>query len=885
VIIFILYNMQYWQVSSLHIHPFHGAVNQKYKARLALLMFHCGPDNIRKIALVFEGNKTRIRTFTFQDDIEQVVNFQDNTKKFFTNVDNSLANYRHLEWGVQRVQSLLKLFPISNPIRHHHSYQQPAEGIDTNIISPEPKINSSVSSYTYRSSCSFNDINVIAKILVGLHHDADEECSVTSLGRNQSLGDHNITAGDDEIKRNEDAKKKAKNISRPLSDDEHNRVQQALYGPGPLEEKLATSVTDFVLRESIHTLRPTVWLNDEVIHYYFSMLAKRDEALTAANPVRKRSHFFMSYFFTKLFDEGASNEYTYENVKEWSKKVPGNDIFALDKILFPCNVLKIHWTCVVIFMQEKRIQFYDSMRGDGYHYSEGLLRYLKDEWAAMKGGELPDADKWSIVGAKTGVPRQTNGYDCGVFTCMFADFLSINRPLSFDQTHMDQCRHHILLSILDDEVVIDRACEHAGEADGALDASPSDTPGYVVIDRACELAGEADGALDASPSDTPGYVVIDRACELAGEADGALDASPSDTAVTDDAQLISDGSEDGDSDNGDFDDDVYIGSDHEGAGYIGNDHEDADYLSDIDSSDVTESRSINIPDLDSDPYWERGNNSSSLMQPNNSPPSEQRDDHDANQDAPSEHRDDHDANQDDPIVCMLRETYGKCYDIAASITFISCPDPPEASQIFATHEDFIKYFEDKSDLMIALMCAYYKGPEVNNRQELKACLRNRDDLFPLVCHGNAYRKQHCPFEDFIKTFNRHDFQFTHCQDCPYGFKIHPTPNLKMVNQEAQNMVNAIKGVTGVKCVGGIIDSYEKDFRKTFKYWNDDFVRMIQSKVSDPRQYIRAHFKQSWDKQVRYIMIVLHFVAGEQPTALTGLSFCNDRRMEDKQMPH
>ena len=161
--------------------------------------------------------------------------------------------------------------------------------------------------------------------------------------------------------------------------------------------------------------------------------------------------------------------------------------------------------------------------------------------------------------------------------------------------------------------------------------------------------------------------------------------------------------------------------------------------------------------------------------------------------------------------------------------------------------------------MIALMCAYYKGPEVNNRQKLKACLRNRDDLFPLVCHGNAYRKQHCPFEDFIKTFNRHDFQFTHCQDCPYGFKIHPTPNLKMVNQEAQNMVNAIKGVTGVKCVGGIIDSYEKDFRKTFKYWNDDFVRMIQSKVSDPRQYIRAHFQEGWDKQVSYIMFMLHLL--------------------------
>jgi len=740
---------------------------------------------------------------------------------------DSLADYRDLERGVQRVQCRLKSFPITTPIRPHHSYQQPAEDIDTYLVSNDSNIISSVSSYSYRSSCSSTEIKDCAKILVGLHHDADEEFTGTSLGRNQSLGGHSITAGNDEKKRKEDAEKAAKNISRPLSDYEHNRVQHALYDRGPLEEKLATSTNDSVTRKSIRTLRPREWLNDEVINYYYFMLAKRDEALTAANPVRKRNHFFNSFFFTKLFDEEATNEYTYKNVKEWSKVVPGNDIFALDKVLFACNVLHTHWTCVVIFMQEKRIQFYDSMRGDGYHYSDGLLKYLKDEWAAKKGGELPDAEKWRVVGAETVVPRQNNGYDCGVFTCMFAAFLSINLPLSFVQTHIDHCRHHILLSILD---------------------------GEIVIDGAVELAVEANGALDDSPSDTAGEVVIDGACELAGEADGALVASPSVTADDDDAQIISDGSEDGDFDNvsedgdtentsedgdtentsevGDSDNAEYIGIDHEGAEYIGNDHEDA-------NSDNTESSWINIPDLDNDPYWDRENNSSTLVHPNNSPS--------------SEHTVDHDADQDDQLVCMLRETYDKCYDIVASSIFLSCPDPPEASEIFANHEDFLMFFEDKFDLMIALMCAYYKGPEVNNLQELRACLRNRDDLFPLVCHGTAYGKRGCPLKDFLETFNRHDFKFTHCRDSPYGCKIHPTPNLKMVNQKAKHTVDAIKGV------GGLIDSYDKEFRQTFRYWNDEFARKIQTMFSDPRQYIRAHFKESWDKQVSYIMFMLHLL--------------------------
>ena len=69
------------------------------------------------------------------------------------------------------------------------------------------------------------------------------------------------------------------------------------------------------------------------------------------------------------------------------------------------------------------------MGSGGHEYTNGLLRYLKDEWDAKNGGELPDADKWKIVGAVDGVPRQKNGFDCGVFSCMFADFISYYRPL------------------------------------------------------------------------------------------------------------------------------------------------------------------------------------------------------------------------------------------------------------------------------------------------------------------------------------------------------------------------------------------------------------------------------------------------------------------------
>ena len=66
------------------------------------------------------------------------------------------------------------------------------------------------------------------------------------------------------------------------------------------------------------------------------ILTKRDAALAAKEHGRKRNHFFKSYMTTKLLDECGG--YNFENVKRWSRKVPGKDIFALDKIFFPGKV-------------------------------------------------------------------------------------------------------------------------------------------------------------------------------------------------------------------------------------------------------------------------------------------------------------------------------------------------------------------------------------------------------------------------------------------------------------------------------------------------------------------------------------------------------------------
>jgi hypothetical protein len=85
---------------------------------------------------------------------------------------------------------------------------------------------------------------------------------------------------------------------------------------------------DSVQRSSFRTLRPSVWLNDEVLHSFFTTLQRRDIQLCQEQQGRMRTHFFKSFFMKKLLNEGnecpdLDGLYCYENVKKWSQKVPG----------------------------------------------------------------------------------------------------------------------------------------------------------------------------------------------------------------------------------------------------------------------------------------------------------------------------------------------------------------------------------------------------------------------------------------------------------------------------------------------------------------------------------------------------------------------------------
>ncbi len=224
-----------------------------------------------------------------------------------------------------------------------------------------------------------------------------------------------------EAARQEEATHLAASLLRPLTDDEREIVHDALYSnkdedPTKILVKVGTAHT--VQRQSMRRLQPGQWLNDETINAFHSLLDQHDRELCKLNPGdRKRNQWFHTTFVTMLLNEGNADpslegKYDYNNVKGWSKNVPGKSIFKLGKIFIPINIGQMHWVCAMVNMVKKKIYMYDSMGGSGMSYLKSIFQYIQDEYAAKnRGVPLPAINEWEVVGRPLHVeiPNQENG--------------------------------------------------------------------------------------------------------------------------------------------------------------------------------------------------------------------------------------------------------------------------------------------------------------------------------------------------------------------------------------------------------------------------------------------------------------------------------------------
>ena len=259
------------------------------------------------------------------------------------------------------------------------------------------------------------------------------------------------------------------NLRREFPNLSEEQIQQFLLTGRNTENDVIARLQSFgshnidsVKRGSLRRLRPGKWLNDELMSFYITHLSHRELELCRQDPNRLRCFFFKAYFFTKLMREarGVTPHYDYDQVSTWTNSVPGANIFHLDRLFIPVNIDNGHWALVVTSFgtrsrERPTIEYYDS--GTGRHaqyYMDIMLRYLGDEWRRLHpGGVEFDSSAWTRIHAAA--PTQENGYDCGVFTLYFADYLSRGEPLSLTQSDMEAYRERIALEVFRDRRTVD----------------------------------------------------------------------------------------------------------------------------------------------------------------------------------------------------------------------------------------------------------------------------------------------------------------------------------------------------------------------------------------------------------------------------------------------
>ncbi|WVF66306.1 hypothetical protein IAT40_001046 [Kwoniella sp. CBS 6097] len=218
---------------------------------------------------------------------------------------------------------------------------------------------------------------------------------------------------DEQAAKDEEIAQKLKpRVPTSLAPEQEAKVNQHLGNP----QFKASIKTAEVSGNSLRRLRPSTWLDDEVMNFYCAMMTER-----AAADGKKKVHNMNSFFFAKLETTG------YQSVRRWTKKV---DIFALDYFVFPINITNMHWTACAVNFEKKRIEYYDSM-GDGGGQRRNVFKrvreYLQAEHKEKKGTTF-DLSGWTDE-FNENTPQQDNGSDCGVFSCQTLEMICRGRDL------------------------------------------------------------------------------------------------------------------------------------------------------------------------------------------------------------------------------------------------------------------------------------------------------------------------------------------------------------------------------------------------------------------------------------------------------------------------
>ncbi|XP_037958920.1 uncharacterized protein LOC119688313 [Teleopsis dalmanni] len=209
----------------------------------------------------------------------------------------------------------------------------------------------------------------------------------------------------------------------------------------PLDQVHINKFNLSLTTKDLHTLIGERWLNDNVINFYMSLLTARSEKKNKTHGL-PTVYEMNTFFIPNLLTHG------FNAVKRWTRKV---DIFKKDIILIPVFVNGVHWSLAIIHLKNKSIKYYDSKGLPNSKVLNALEEYLKEE-SLDKQKKKMDTSGF-VIESEEDAPLQINDNDCGVFTCMFAEFITRDKAITFSQEHIEYFRHKMIVEIVQGELL------------------------------------------------------------------------------------------------------------------------------------------------------------------------------------------------------------------------------------------------------------------------------------------------------------------------------------------------------------------------------------------------------------------------------------------------
>ncbi|KAI0843727.1 cysteine proteinase [Hypoxylon sp. FL0890] len=223
---------------------------------------------------------------------------------------------------------------------------------------------------------------------------------------------------------------------KALDAPENGRAEQSKWKGARHKEGVELTKRDFK-----RLVPPNAWLNDNAIQASLVHLATYINDAAGVLPkqhtpkcIALSSQYWSNYLTepkTKLYGRGLN--------RAWG--LTPDNLLDVDTVLIPVNESN-HWTLIVIRPSRRTVAYVDSFQTVGLNHIQNA-----HQWLEAYLGKNYIAEEWKTERYK--VPRQTNGYDCGMFVITNSIYLSLGiDPSGYSQGDMPLQRLRIAAMLM-----------------------------------------------------------------------------------------------------------------------------------------------------------------------------------------------------------------------------------------------------------------------------------------------------------------------------------------------------------------------------------------------------------------------------------------------------